>query len=341
MKNQTSKIKPMRLRALLVPLLLAAAGLQSAAAEEIVARLAFHWSPTHHSAVHAQMFADEVNRRAAGRLRIEVFPSKQLFGVREIMGAVTAGSVEMGGILGVVSFPPIDKNFNIANFPDMFDSYRQQRRFFTDTETGRRMWRGMEEKANATLIMYDPVGPVMTFSAARQLDSVAAMKGLKARALIKLERPRWKALGANAVSLPTGEVYTSLQSGLIDTINSPPIGVKAYSWWEFLKFGQLPYQYFADAYLMANRAWFNNLPRDLRELMLEVGRDMGQRSTDTIMQTAEGILAEFKQRGGVVTTLSGRRKAEFDELMQDSILPRMTEMVDPAVLKAAQDFVGR
>ena len=92
----------------------------TAAFAEIVGRLSVHWSPKHHSAKHAQIFADEVNKRAKGKLKIEVYPSKQLFGIREVMGAVTSGAVELGGIVGVVSFPPINKNFNVASFPGLF-----------------------------------------------------------------------------------------------------------------------------------------------------------------------------------------------------------------------------
>ena len=44
----------------------------SVLAAEIVGRLSVHWSPKHHSAKHAQIFADEVNKRAKGKLKIEV-----------------------------------------------------------------------------------------------------------------------------------------------------------------------------------------------------------------------------------------------------------------------------
>ena len=62
----------------------------SVLAAEIVGRLSVHWSPKHHSAKHAIIFAEEVTKRSNGRLKIEVYPSKQLFGVREVMGAVTS-----------------------------------------------------------------------------------------------------------------------------------------------------------------------------------------------------------------------------------------------------------
>ena len=58
-----------------------------AVADQIVARMSGHWSPTHQSSIHSQMFADEVTKRSGGRLKIEYYPSKQLFGIREVLGA--------------------------------------------------------------------------------------------------------------------------------------------------------------------------------------------------------------------------------------------------------------
>ena len=305
---------------------------------EIVGRLSVHWSPKHHSAKHAQIFADEVNKRAKGKLKIEVYPSKQLFGIREVMGAVTSGAVELGGIVGVVSFPSINKNFNVASFPGLFNSWEQQRGFFQNSSTGKAIWGDLTKKTNSTLIMYNPVGPVMTFSGARELTGVDAMKDLKARRLIGAEEPMWKAYGAKIVGLKTGEVYTALQTGMIDTINTPPQSIRAYSWWEFLKFGQKPYQYNADAYIMANSTWFNGLPADLQKIIMDVGKEVGTLSTDKIMDHGETVLKEFQDRGGVVTTLSGAEKAKFDKLMKDKVMPAMAKMIDSDALMAAQEY---
>ena len=301
----------------------------SVVAEEIVARMSGHWGPTHQSAIHAQMFADEVTKRSEGRLRIEFYPSKQLFGIREVMGVV-----------GVVSFPSINKNFNVASYPGLFNSYDQQRAFFQESEMGKSIWDEVTTKTNTKLIMYNPVGPVMTFSSKRELTGVDAMKGLKARRLLKSEEPMWDALGANRVSLPTGEVYTALQTGMIDTINSPPGSIESYSWWENLKFAQKPYQYFADAYIMANQSWFDSLPADLQELVIEVGQEIGNVSTNTILDAGESTLTKFVARGGIVTELSGDEKAKFDKLMIEKVMPAMAHLFDADALDAAEAFVA-
>ena len=311
-----------------------------AVADPIVARMSGHWSPTHQSSIHSQMFADEVTKRSCGRLKIEYYPSKQLFGIREVLGAITSGAVELGGVVGVVSFPPINKNFNVASYPGLFASYEQQRGFFLNSEKGQEIWGDITRKSKSQLIMYNPVGPVMTFSSARELTGIDAMKGLKARRLLKSELPMWKALGANAVSLPTGEVYTSLQTGMIDTINSPPGSIEAYSWWEYLTYGQKPYQYFADAYIMANRDWMDSLPDDLRELVLTVGAEVGQIATDNILGAGEDTLKKFIERGGVVTELSGAEKVKFNKLMQDEVMPAMADMFDEDTLAKAQQYAA-
>ena len=308
-----------------------------AQAQDYVARLSVHWGPTHHSAIHAEMFANEVNKRAEGRLRIDYFPSGQLFGIREQLGAVTSGAVEMGGIVAVVAFPPINKNFNVVSITGMFDSYDEQRAFFQQDPVGKTVWDDITTKSDTVLLMYDPVGPVMTFSS-KELNGVASMSGLKARALIGAERPMWEALGANTVSMPTGEVYSGLQTGMIDTINSPPGSIRAFSWWEFLTHGQKPYQYYADAYIMVNKTWFNGLPEDLQQLLMDVGREVGQISTDKILETGEETLTEFQERGGVVTTLEGEALSEFDTLMSTEVMPVIAETVDAEVIEAAKAF---
>ncbi len=289
---------------------------------EQVARLSVHWSAKHHCAKHAQIFADRVNERAKGKLKIEVYPSKQLFGIREVMGAVTSGAVELGGIVGVVSvsFPPINKNFNIASYPGLFQSYDEQRNFFQDSPEGKKIWNEITTKTNSKLIMYNPVGPVMTFSSKRELTGIDAMKDLKARRLLKSEEPMWDAFGSKRVSLPTGEVYTALQTGMI--------------------YAQKPYQYYADAFVMANAQWFDSLTPELQKIILEVGKEVGDLSTNGIMDAGEDTLKKFQEKGGIITVLSGAEKAKFDKLMNEKVIPAMADMIDANALKAAEDYVA-
>ena len=120
----------------------------SSLAAEFTGRLSMHWNDKHHCTKHAQMFVDEVFEKSNGRLKIEVFHSGQLFGIREIMGGITSGAVDLGGVVGVVGFPKINKNFNVATIPGLFDSFEQQREFFQKSDKGQEIWGDLLNKTN-------------------------------------------------------------------------------------------------------------------------------------------------------------------------------------------------
>ena len=314
----------------------------AASAAEIVGRLSFHWGPKHPAAIQAEKFAKRVNERGAGKIEIQTFPSGQLFGIRQIMGALAAGSVELGGTVGIVSFPRINKNYNITAMPGFFTSFEHQRGFFEKTEVGKKMWNAIMTKAGITVVAYDPVGPTMTFSTRESLDTVASMAGLKARVLVKSDRVRWNALKVGKmVSLPTREVYNGLQSGMVDTVTTVPGAIKGYSWWEYLKSGQQPYLTFADAYLMANAAWFNGLPADVQKIMRDVGAEVSKEATASIMSASDAIIGEFQKRGAKISTLSGSELAAMQKIESEVMEPNYAAMVDADVFAALKKYTGR
>ncbi|MDF1737361.1 MAG: TRAP transporter substrate-binding protein DctP, partial [Minwuia sp.] len=213
----------------------------TASAEEMVAKFSTHWGPQHPASVQAIKYIDRVNERLKGKLRIDVFPAGQLFGIREIMGALASGSVEMGAVVGIVSFPPINRNYNVTAFPGYFSSFEDQRGFFENDPKGKEVWNNVLTRTRTAVLAYNPVGPAAIYSSASKLETVASMAGLKARVLTNSDRARWTALEVGKmVSLPTREVYTGLQNGTIDTVSTVPGAIKAYSWWEHLNAVQLP-----------------------------------------------------------------------------------------------------
>jgi TRAP-type C4-dicarboxylate transport system substrate-binding protein len=291
----------------------------TAGAATIKARLSYHWGPKHPAAKFANAFAERVTKRSGGRLKVEVFPSGQLFGIRQILGAVSSGSVEFGMAVGIVSFTRIDRDYLVSYLPGYFTGFDNMRDFFAKDPVGHKLWKHILDKAKIDVVGYDPVGPVAVFSTRKDLSKVDSFKGAKARVLVKAaDTPRWQALGiGKMVSLPTRDVYTALQNNTIDTVSTVPGAIRAYSWWEKLRSVQLPYSSYADAYIITNRAWFNKLPADLQKIVREV-------------------LDQFKKRGGKVFTLSGAELAKMRKLERDVIEPKMTRLVSKKVLEAAR-----
>jgi TRAP-type C4-dicarboxylate transport system substrate-binding protein len=319
----------------------AAALCAAPAHSENSARLSYHWAPTHESAIMSQKLADEVNRRSGGKLKIDVFPSGQLYTIRQIISALSAGSVEMGGVVSHNQIAAVEKDWNVFQMPFFWESIEQQRRFLAESPEGRAMRERVLHKTGIAHVAYVPVGPYATFSVKSDMSSVAAMRGLKARALAASERPGLAARGMSVVSLSTEEIYTALQSGMIDTIATVPTAIKAYSWWDHVKFAQLPYAVYADAELMANGKWLAGLPADQRELLLSVGREISKEATEQTYKGNAEALKELEKRGGKLTTLRGKELAELKALDREKTEPELAKMMSPEIYAAAKRFVGR
>jgi len=328
------------LAAALIFALLAPAG--ALAADQVFqARLSYHWGAKHYSAIMASKFAEECNKAAQGRLKIEVFPQGQLYSIAQIVPALSQGQVDLGGVLDVL-FMQADKNFFLTGMQRFFNSFQQKRDFWEKDPEGLKYWEGIQKKLGIKILCYIPVGPTCYFSSAHALDSLAAFKGLKARTLIATERYSFKPMGVNFVKVSTAEVYSALKSGMIDTFNTVPSALKAYSWWDFAKYGQQPYTFYADAYVAANLKWWESLPKDLQDLMLnQVGPKISEEATAGVMGYSNDILKEFTEtKGGTISTWSKEEIKKAVELDKTEVWPEIAKNIDPDLYQAAKKFVG-
>ena len=304
-------------------------------------RLSYHWAPKHYSAIMATKFAEECKKATNGRLDIEVFPSGQLYSIAQIVPALSEGSVDMGGVLGVL-FMRVDKNFFLSGMMRFFDSFQQKRDFWEKTPEGRKRWDALQQKLGMRILTYIPVGPACYFSSERRLDSVAAFKGLKARTLIGTERYSFKPMGISFVKVSTAEVYTALKSGMINTLQTVPSATKGYSWWDFLKYAQQPYNFYADAYVAANSKWWDTLPKDIQDIVLnEVGPKITKEATEGVMAYSDAALKELvEEHGGTISTLSDAELKKLIEIEKTQVWPKIAENIDPDLYEAAKKFAG-
>ncbi len=328
-----------RLLGVLLAAMLALHGAQAAA--QASARFSYHWAVDHESAVMSKKYAEEVNRRGAGKIRIDSFPGGQLYTIRQILPALSAGSVELGGVVTHNQFPSVERDWNVVQFPNVFESIEHQRRFFAETPEGSALRERILKKTGLVHLAYVPTGPYVTFSVKSDMSTVASMKGLKARTLAPAERAGFVARGASVVSLSTEEIYTALQSGMIDTLTTVPTAAKAFSWFDFLKYAQLPAAVYTDAAVMANGKWFAALPKEVQSLMLEVGADISREATESTYRSNDQALKEFAARGGKITALKGAQLEEFLRLDREKTEPEMAKGVSPEIYAALRRYIGR
>jgi TRAP-type C4-dicarboxylate transport system substrate-binding protein len=305
-----------------------------AAADSFKARYSYHWFPTHHLAVYSEKFAQLSKEETKGRLEVTTYPSGQLYSARNAIAAVSQGSVEMAGCIAL-TLASTAPEFGADTLMLLFDNYEQQRKVWK-TGPGKAVIEGVEQKLGVKLLCRLPNGPACLFTTEKKVQDLDGFKGLKARMLSASEKPYWDALGASTVSMGTEQVYTALQQGMINAVWTVPSAIKAYSWWDVVKFGTLPYTAYPDSLLVVNAKWWDSLPQEIKDILVKkVVPAIEKESTDFVMDDAKAGLAEFvKQKGGEVVTLSPKDAKTIKAMCVEKVYPPMVTKYDPAFWSA-------
>ncbi|CAM3617351.1 TRAP transporter substrate-binding protein [Marinicrinis lubricantis] len=158
-------------------------------------------------------FAELVNERTNGRITIDVFPSAQLGEEKAAIEQVQLGAIEFTRI----SSGPLaefNKDFGVFSLPYIFDNDEHVWRFL-EGDMGRQLLDSLEDSRLKGLAYYSSGS--RSFYSTKELNGTDDLKGLKIRVQQnKLNIDIIEALGASATPMPYGEVFSSLQTGVID-----------------------------------------------------------------------------------------------------------------------------
>ena len=119
-------------------------------------------------------------------------------------------------------------------------------------------------------------------------------------------------LGASAVVLPGGEVYTALEKGVVDGAAWPASGVMAMRWHEVAKYMLRPGFGLSHYLMLMNLDAWNRLSDDQRKTMAEQGRKMEDtwfREYDRMVQDEEAALI---QRGMQITEMGPAQRTKVE-----------------------------
>jgi tripartite ATP-independent transporter DctP family solute receptor len=158
-------------------------------------------------------FAELVKERSNGRITIDVFPSAQLGEEKAVIEQVQLGAIEFTR----VSTGPLgefNKDFGVFSLPYIFNNDDHVWKFLL-SDDGAKLLDSLESSKLKGLAYY--TSGSRSFYSGKPLTKLEDLKGLKIRVIEnKLNIDIMEALGASATPMPYGEVYSALQTGVID-----------------------------------------------------------------------------------------------------------------------------
>jgi TRAP-type transport system periplasmic protein len=259
-------------------------------------KLGISLAQSHPTVIGLQAACAEILAETKGLLAIEVFPSSQLGSDADMVSQVRSGAIDFVATAGGVwaNLIPVA---GITGAPFAFSSL-QTAFSAVDGELGAHV-RGEFAKVNLA-----PVGAVWDHgfrhitTGAKTINTVQDLAGLKLRVpATPTLQAMFKAMGAAPTTIGIGEVYTALQTKVVDGQENPFAIIEAYRFYEVQKYCALTGHAWECFWLVSNQRSWNTIAEPLRLVAQRVFAAQAVKTRGVLAAANTTLQADLTKRG--------------------------------------------
>ncbi|MCB1491838.1 MAG: TRAP transporter substrate-binding protein DctP [Rhodobiaceae bacterium] len=171
-------------------------------------------------------------------------------------------------------------------------------------------------------------------------DGVVDLTGLSMRTT-GAYRPLQEALNATTVQIPSGDVPTGLERGVIDGFGWPTVGLASIGLAELVKYRIEPAFYnLADVVLVSNKAW-NTLSDEAKKILTDTARAYETASVEEIIARNKDDIAAADAAGVEAITMDGDAGDKYLAIASDAMWGRVNQKVGDEELKTLRGLLDK
>lgn len=227
-------------------------------------------------------FCELVEQKSNGRIKTQDFYIGELGNQREMVEMAHDGSLEVVTSLasGTARYVP---QLALFEYPYI---YKDESHLVRVLDAMEQEVSSLLEPHNFIAIGGQNMGFRHMLNKRRPIKTPADLKGLKMRGPNPIYVGMFKALGANGTTTDWSEIYSALQTGIIDGIEASPDMLLSMKFNEQAKYLSKTSHIAACVYYMIRKDWFDSLPDDLRQVVKEAAKEAAayQNSLDITVQ---------------------------------------------------------
>ena len=268
----------------------------------------FESHPFHDAAVR---FSSAVDEKSNGSIKINIFPARQMGGVKELMEGVQLGTVDM----------TVNSSSALTNLVPAIDAF-QLPYVMRDYANFARMAVSDEAQAiMAPLADHQMVGLGLYEGGQRHFLSndtavtdMEKFSGLKTRvAPTKLFLAAWEAVGVNPTPMAYGEIYSGLETGTIDAVEINLTSIESEKLYEAAKEVTLTGHYFWPGIMLINKGVFDGLTDEQQQILREAALETVEPQVMAVAEYDEKLKETLAGRGVKITSASPEFAAELEK----------------------------
>ncbi|MGM7702870.1 TRAP transporter substrate-binding protein [Pseudalkalibacillus sp. Hm43] len=278
-------------------------------------KLAHITPPSHMWHKAAEKFAEELDERSDGRMQMEIYPSSQLGTEADMVEQISAGSVDFGFITAAYMSsrsPSFAAWFTPYAFKDLKEANEAR-----DSEIAKKILGTLDEQGMVGLD-YFFAGQRVMLSKDKKIEKPADMDGLKLR--VTPSPPMqdfYTSLGASTEGLPLPEVYSAVQTGVIDGMDMDLDATITNKYFEVVKYGAVTNHMVWPAVAIVNKNTFEGMPESDQKIIQEAISAAAEYAALTRAGQEEEFKQTLKDEGMEIyeidSSLFDPYKKQFDE----------------------------
>ncbi|HAH70533.1 MAG: TRAP transporter substrate-binding protein [Succinatimonas sp.] len=303
----------------------------SANAAETVWKLAFNQPEGHPEMVAVQEFSKKLEAATNGKYAIEVFPNELLGSQKETIEMVQNGSLEFSLVAGSLleNWSP---DFAVFNLPYVFKDYKHLQRVVKDKKIVGDLFKSIEPQG-ITVLCAQYSGTRNVYTKNKEVRTPADLKGLKIRVMQSDTMVKMlNYMGGTGTPMGQGEVYTAIQTGVLDGAENNEVTYYALKQHEVGPIYNLTGHLMMPDYIVTNTQFYNSLPAEVKDFFEKNLDGLVDDEFDRFQaQVSKSIEAAQKEGTKVI-------KADQDAFKK-AVEPLIKEKVSTPSAKALYDAV--
>ena len=259
----------------------------------------------------AQEACDAIRAATNGRVNIQIFPNSQLGGSTDMLSQVRSGALDiftvgspLANLIPVSAIPSIA--FAFQNFDGVWAA--------VDGDLGAHIRQQIDKIG---LIGFDKMwdnGFRQITTSNKPINDPNDLKGLKLRVPVSpLFTSMFRALGTSPTAINFVEVYTALQTKVVDGQENPLALIDAAKFYEVQKFCSLTGHMWEGFWMVANKRNFEQLPADLRATTMKLLNEGAVKQRADMAALNATLETQLKEKGLTFNTVN---KKPFQEALK-------------------------
>lgn len=270
-------------------------------------------------AAYAMVFKSIVEARTNGAVLVDIFGHSVLGGSKAMLEMVKSGSLDIciqTGAMGAY-YPA----FQVISLPYLFKSEDIAWWVFDKSAYWKDLMADLNKKTGLRLLGMGQNGVRHFSNNVRPIRTPADMKGIKFRVMQSPIFVKFvEALGAKAVPIAWAELYTALQTKVVDGQENPLAIIELGKIYEVQKHLTLDGHIWSEDAMFVNNALFERLPRDIQIIVETAGRQGAM--ADRAAETVSTMITSMKtiSKGMQIYVPTDKEKQQFIEMSQAPVL---------------------